>query len=72
MARYLLTQYNNKVPNNPRNKRGDRNTKKGDDAKFEDSNTTTMVGGAPTPCIGLRPKSKSNLTLERNSNLIFK
>ena len=31
MARYLLTQYNNKVLNNPRNKRGDRNSKKGDD-----------------------------------------
>ena len=41
MARYLSTQYNNKVPNNPRNKMGDRNSKKGDDAKSDDSNTTT-------------------------------
>ena len=41
MARYLLTQYNNKVPNNPRDKKGDRNSKKGDDSKSEDSNTTT-------------------------------
>ena len=41
IARYLLTQYNNKVPNNPRNKRGDRNSQKGDDGKSEDSNTTT-------------------------------
>ena len=55
MARYLLTQYNNKVPNNPRNKRGDRNSKKGDDAKSEDSNTSTTgtagahVGQVTTP-----------------------
>ena len=41
MARYQSTQYNNKVPNNPRDKRGDRNSKKGDHAKSEDSNTTT-------------------------------
>ena len=33
MARYLSTQYNNKVPNNSRDKRGDRNSNKGDDAK---------------------------------------
>ena len=32
MARYLSTQYNNKVPNNPRNKKGDRNSKKGDNS----------------------------------------
>ena len=55
MARYLLTQYNNKVPINPRNKRGDRNSKKGDDPKSEDSNTTISgtagahVGEVTTP-----------------------
>ena len=42
MARYLSTQYNNKIPNNPRGKRGDRNSKKGDDSKSEDSDSTTM------------------------------
>ena len=36
MARYLSTQYNNKVPNSSRNKKGDRNLKKGDDAKSEE------------------------------------
>ena len=41
MARYLSTQDNNKVPNNPCDERGDRNSKKGDDAKSEDSDTTT-------------------------------
>ena len=41
MTRYLSTQYNNKVPNNPCNKRRDRNLKKGDDGKSEDSDTTT-------------------------------
>ena len=38
MARYLSAQYSNKVPNNPRNKSGDRNSKKDDDSKSEDSN----------------------------------
>ena len=41
MARYLSTQYNNKVSNNPRNKKGGRNSKKGEDSKPEDSDTTT-------------------------------
>ena len=41
MGRYMLTQYNNKIPNNPRDKRGDRNSKKGDDSESEDNNTTT-------------------------------
>ena len=41
MARYLLTQYNNKSTNNPRNKKGGRNLKKSEDSKPEDSNTTT-------------------------------
>ena len=41
MARYLSTQYNNKVPNNTRDKKGDRNLKKGDNSKPEDNNTTT-------------------------------
>ena len=56
MARYLSTQYNNKVPNNQRDKRGDRNTKKGDDSKSKDSDTTTTgttsahdVGEVTTP-----------------------
>ena len=41
MATYLSTQYNNKVLNNPRNKKGGRNSKKGEDSKPEDSDTTT-------------------------------
>ena len=55
MATYLSTQYNNKVPNNPRNKRGDRNSKKGDDGKSKVSNTTTTgtasahIGEVTTP-----------------------
>ena len=55
MARYLSTQYNNKVQNNPRNKKGDRNSKKGDNSKPEDSDTTTSgtagahVGEATAP-----------------------
>ena len=58
MARYLSTQYNNKVPNYPRNKKGDRNSKKGDDNKPEDSNTTTAgtagahVGDSTAPSKG--------------------
>ena len=55
MARYLSTQYNNKVPNNPRDKKRDRNSKKGDDSKPDNSNTTTSgtagahVGEATAP-----------------------
>ena len=55
MARYLSTQYNNRIPNNPRNKRWDRNSKKGDDFKSNDSYTTTTgtasahVGEVTTP-----------------------
>ena len=55
MAKYLLTQYNNKVPNNPHDERDDRKSKKNDDMKFEDSNTTTTgtadthVGEVTTP-----------------------
>ena len=41
MVIYLSTQYNNKIPNNPHNKRGDRNSKKGDDSKSEDKDSTT-------------------------------
>ena len=47
MARYLLIQYNNKIPNDPREKRGDRKSKKSDNFKSEDSNsTTTGTAGA--------------------------
>ena len=55
MARYLSIQYNNKIPNNPRDKRGDRNSKEADDGKSEDSDTTTTgtagahVGEVTTP-----------------------
>ena len=55
MARYLLTQYNNKVPNNPRYKKGDRNSKKGEDSKTKDSNTTTS-GTASAHIEGTTPQ----------------
>ena len=45
MARYLLTQYPNKTIGRQRNKKGDRNGKKGDDPRPEDkdNNTTGTV-----------------------------
>ena len=47
MARYLPVQYRNKISNNPRNKRGDKNSKMGDDSKSEDTDsTTTSTAGA--------------------------
>ena len=54
MARYLSTQYSNKLANNPRDKKG-KNSKKGDDTKTEPSNTSTSgtagahVGETATP-----------------------
>ena len=47
MARLLLSQYNIKnVNNNPHDKKGDKNLKKGDEAKSEDkdNNNTCTVG----------------------------
>ena len=67
MARYLLTQYNNKIPNNPYNKRGNRNLKKGDDSKYEDSNSTTTgttgvhVGEVTTPQDATAPSKGSSI-----------
>ena len=67
MARYLLTQYINKIPNNPRDKRGDRNSKKGDDSKSEDSNTTTTrttgahVGEVATPQDSTTPSKGASI-----------
>ena len=58
MARYLSTQYNNKVPNNPRDKKGDRNSKKGDDSKPEDSDTTTS-GTAGAHIEGTTPQDST-------------
>ena len=56
MARFTLLQYDIKnVNNNPRNKRGDKNGKKGDEAKLEDKdnnntcNTGAHVGETTTP-----------------------
>ena len=65
MTRYLSTQYNNKIPNNPRDKRGDRKSKKGDDSKSEDSNSTTTgtacanVGEVTTPQDSTAPSKGS-------------
>ena len=67
MARYLSTQYNNKVPNNPRDKKGDRNLKKGDDSKPEDNDTTTSgtveahVGDATTPQDSTTPSEGASI-----------
>ena len=61
MARYLLTQYNNKVPNNPRDERGDRNSQKGDDAKSEDSDTTT-TGSAGAHVGEVTPQNSAALS----------
>ena len=68
MTRYLSIQYNNKVPNNPRNKRGDRKSKKGDDSKSEESNTTTTdtacahVGEVTTPQDSTAPSKGSSIS----------
>ena len=68
MARYLLTQYNNKVPNNLGDERRDRNSKKGDDGKSEDSNTTTMgttgthVGKVTTPQDSTAPSDRTSIS----------
>ena len=67
MARYLSTQYNNKVHNNPRDKRVDRNSKKGDDTKSEDSDTTTTgtagahVGEVTTPQDSTAPSKGASI-----------
>ena len=58
MARYLSTQYNNKVTNNQRNKKGGRNSKKGEDSKPEDSNTTTS-GTAGAHIEGTTPQDST-------------
>ena len=46
MARYLLLMYNIKNVNNPRNKKGNKNWKKGDEPKSEDkdNNNTSTTG----------------------------
>ena len=55
MAIYLSTQYNTKTPNNQRDKKGDTNSKKGDDSKSEDKDSTNTgttgahMGDAMTP-----------------------
>ena len=67
MARYLLTQYNNKISNNPCNKRGDKNSKKGDDSKSEDSDRTTTgtagahVGKVKTPQDSTTPREGASI-----------
>ena len=58
MARYLSTQYNNKVTNNPRDKKGGRYSKKSDDSKPEDSNTTTS-GTAGAHIEGTTPQDST-------------
>ena len=47
MARFLSLQYNIKTVNNPRDKKGDKNGKKGDETKSEDkNNSNTGTTGA--------------------------
>ena len=51
MARFLLSQYNTKTVNNPCDKKGDENRKKGDKTKSEDkdnnnnNNNTSIASG---------------------------
>ena len=67
MTRDQSTQYNNKIINNPRDKRGDRNSKKGDDSKSEDSNTSTTrttgahIGEVTTPQDSTAPSKGSSI-----------
>ena len=55
MARYLSLMYNIKNINNPRDKKGDKNGKKGDESKSEDKDNNKIgtagahVGGITTP-----------------------
>ena len=67
MARYLSTQYTTKTPNNPRNKKGDKNSKKGDDSKSEDKDSTNTgtagahVGDVTTPQDSTAPSNGSSI-----------
>ena len=67
MARYLSTQYTNKISNNSRNKRGDENLKKGDNSKSEDKDSTTTgtagvhVGEVTTPQDSTAPSNRSSI-----------
>ena len=67
MARYLSTQYTNKISNNLRDKRGDKNSKKGDDSNSEDKDSTTMgtagahVGEVTTNQDSIAPSNGSSI-----------
>ena len=67
MAKYLSTQYTNKFSNHPHNKRGDNNSKKGDNSKSEDKDITTMgtagahIGEVTTPQDSTAPSKGSSI-----------
>ena len=67
MARHLSTQYTTKILHNPRNKRGDKNSKKGDNSKSEDKDSTTTgttcahIGEVTTPQDSTTPSDGSSI-----------
>ena len=67
MTRYMPTQYTNKISNNPRDKKGDKISKKGDNSKSEDKDITTTgtagayVGEVTTPQDSTAPSKRSSI-----------
>ena len=67
MARCLSTQNTTKTPNNPRNKKGDKDSKKGDDSKSEDKDSISTgtagahVGDVTTPQDSTAPSNGSSI-----------
>ena len=67
MARYLSTQYTTKTSNNQRDKKGDKNSKKGVDSKSEDKDSGNMgtagahVGDVTTPQDSTAPSDGSSI-----------
>ena len=65
MARYLLTQYNTKTVNHPRDRKGDKNRKKSDESISEDkdnNNTGTVCAHVEEVTTPQDPTAPSNVS----------